>query len=532
MKNFVLLFCLLTAFILPAKGQESDTSMLRQPYRFEFERKMSDDDFTVISLHQNGLALLREKNKFKSGNRAWELILLDTTLTQKHLLEIDIDQRKRLVAYEFAPGYLFLVFKTGEASRLSLDLFTVSVADASVERHAINPELNFQLTNFIRVQENFILGGYVNNEPAVLLYNPATDNIKVLPGFFQKQTQLLDLRPNINGTFNIILMNRVERYNQKLILKTFDSSGLELLEDQIAVDERYGIQSAITSTLHREDLSIIGTWGSRGAKQANGFFFVTVDPFEDQSIRYTAFGELNHYLDYFKPGKAARIKAKTTQAIQSKRIPDFINYVVPYRMDEHRQGFIMLAETYIPSTTYNRYPDPFPYYGYGMMPGYSPYWGYYPGTYNRLYNPYSYYGNNVRNSDEVKATQSVLVAFNEQGKPIWDYQLSLQDFRMPALEQVADFAVDHNGLCFLYKNESELNVKIISFDGEPTREGKEKLRLLNDGDEIRNEIKTAGAVRQWYDKTFFVWGQHTIRNQSVREEGNRQVFYINKLVCR
>jgi hypothetical protein len=523
---------LLCIFVLPLWGQVSDTSMLLQPYRFEQERKMSDEDYTVISLLEDGLALVRERNKFKTGNRTWEVVLLDTTLRQKHMLEIEIDQRKRLTAYEYAPGYLFLVFKTGDASRLTLDLFSISLDDASVKRNEINPELNYQLTHFIRVRDNFILGGYVNNEPAVLLYSTQAENIKVLPGFFQKQTELLDIRPNINGTFNIILMNRVERYNQKLIFKTFDASGIELLDDAIAVDEQYGIQSAISSTLLREDLIITGTWGSRGSKQSNGFFFVTVDPFEQQTIQYIAFGELNHYLDGQKPGRASRIKAKTLDARKNNRIPDFTNYVVPYRMHENESGFMILAETYIPSNTLNRYPDPNPYTGYGTWPNYAPFWGYYPGTYNRLYNPYSYYGNTTRNADEIKATQAVVISFNERGEIQWDTNLGLQDYRMPALEQVSDFAVDENKTCFLYKNESEIILKTISLDGQTAREGKEKIRLLNEGDEIRNEIKTAGTVRQWYGNNFYVWGQHTIRNKSVREEGNKQVFYINKLVCR
>jgi hypothetical protein len=167
-----------------------------------------------------------------------------------------------------------------------------------------------------------------------------------------------------------------------------------------------------------------------------------------------------------------------------------------------------------------------------MTPYYTPFWGYYPGTYNRLYNPYNYYGNSVRNSDDIKSTQSVVVAFDAQGKVIWDFNLNLDSYRMPSLEQVADFSVDSEKICFLFKKESELIVKNISLDNQEILETTEKIKLLNDTDEIRSESKTAGVVRHWYGMNFYVWGQHTIRNNAKRDEGNRQVFYINKLVCK
>jgi hypothetical protein len=515
------------------KGQDSAKIHLLQPNRFEQEQKMADDDFTVITLKEDGLGLIREKNKFKSGNRTWELLLLDTALQLKHTLEIEIDQRKKLAAYENSPGYLHLVFNNGEVSKMALDLFSIRLSDASVTRYEIKPELMFQLTHFIKVGENFVLGGYVNNEPAILLYNTQGENIKVLPGFFQRQTELIDLRPNLNQTFNTVLIDRSDRINQRLIFKTFDANGIELLDDAIPIENDYGIQTGISSVLIREDMSIVGTWGTRNSKQANGFFAVPVDPFSDQKIKYTAFGELTHYLDDQKPKRAARIKNRTNESLKLNRIPDFTNYIMPYRLEENKSGFIVLAEAYQPSSTLNRFPDTYPYYGgYGMTPYYTPFWGYYPGTYNRLYNPYNYYGNSVRNSDDIKSTQSVVAAFDAQGKVIWDFNLNLDSYRMPSLEQVADFSVDSEKICFLFKKESELIVKNISLDNQEILETTEKIKLLNDTDEIRSESKTAGVVRHWYGMNFYVWGQHTIRNNAKRDEGNRQVFYINKLVCK
>lgn len=503
-------------------------AQVQQPYRFEKERKSSDEDFTIISLKEDGLALIREKNKYKGGNKTWELILLDSVLQEKHTLDLEIDQRKSLIGYEQAAGYLYLLFKAGGNFKLAFDLITISLEYAEIDRHEIKTELNLQLTNFIKAESNFIFGGYINSEPAVLLYNTLTDNTKVLPGFFQKQTELVDLRPNQNQTFNTVLIDRSDRDQQKIVFKTFDATGKELLEDASPIEDRYSLQTSISSTLIQEDMIVLGTWGSRNSKQSNGFYALIIDPFNDHPVKFTAFGELSSYLDQQTPKRAKRIKEKTQDALNQKRIPDFINYVMPYRIVERPEGFIMLVETYVPSASINRYPNDYPY-GSTAYPYYSPLWGYYPGTYNRLYNPYYGNGSNARNSDEIKSVQSALIAFNTKGEVIWDYSLKLDDIRLNSLEQIADFHVEGNKVFMLYKRESELKGKIITLGENENAEFTEKIKLSNESDDIRSESKTNGLVRQWYGNNFYVWGQQSLSNKEKRLEGNRQVFYINKV---
>jgi len=520
---YFMLACTLLMDMQPLAAQ------IQQPYRYEKERKLSDDDFTIISLKADGLGLIREKNKYKSGNKTWEFILLDSTLHEKYNHDLEIDQRKNLIGYEHVSGFLFLLFKAGENIKVSLDLISINLTDNEIDRYEIKTELALQLTHFIKVEDNFILGGYVNSEPAVLLYSLVTDNTKVLPGFFQKQTELVDLRPNQNQTFNTIVMDRSDRDQRKLVFRTFDSTGKELLEDMAAINDKYFLQTGISSTLIREDMMAIGTWGSRNSKQSLGFYSLIIDPFTDHTVKFTAFGELDQYLDYQNPKRAKKIKEKTQEALKQNRMPEFANYVMPYRIDERPEGFILLAESYTPSNSVNRYPNNYPY-NYTPYPYYSPFWGYYPGTYNRFYNPYYGYGPDARNSDEIKGVQSVILSFNSKGEVMWDYSLKLEEIRTNILEQITDFYVSSNEIHLLYKKESELKGKIITLDKNESIEFTEKIKPSNDADDIRAESKTIGFVRHWYGKSFYVWGQQTIFNKEKRSEGSRQVFYINKIL--
>jgi hypothetical protein len=359
------------------------------------------------------------------------------------------------------------------------------------------------------------------------LYNPVNDNLKVVPGFFQKDNDLVDIRVNQNLTFNTILVDRSDNSMKKIIFKTFDSSGKQIVEAVTTIDEDIVLHTSISSTLERDDLIIVGTWGKLNSKQASGFYALPVNPFSDQKIKRIHFGVLQHYLDYLKPKKAEKIKLKTSDAIKAGKTPDFTDNVMPYKIVEYAKGFILLAESYIPTSTPSQYPPNMPYSS--TNPYYSPYGGYYPS--NRIYPQYpTSYGNNVENEEEIKTIESVVLAFDGNGTILWDYSLPLDNIKMSSLEQVSDFALIENNIHFLFKNESELKIKTINLDDQEVIESTEKIKLKHLTDEMRSESERIGTVKYWFGKNFYVWGYQSIRNRSSAEDKTRQVFYINKVV--
>lgn len=507
------------------------TAQVQQTERYEMVQKNSDDYFTVISLEENGLVLVRQKNKYDGNKKLWEVVVLDANLAEVHKFDVGINHRYSLLGYEVDDHLLYLLFRTGETTRNSLELVEISTLKGQESaRYEINPELDFKITHFNKVGPNIILGGYVTNEPAILLYEPASNSIKVIPGFFQKENELVDLRVNENNTFNSVLIDRSQRTDRKLVFKTFDSSGNLLLEDAVSLEEDRSLQTSLTSRLQREELMLIGTFGSRQGKQSYGFFSVTVDPFSDQKVNYIHFGTLDHFLDYLSTKRADKIKASTRDAIADKREPSFSTYVMPFRIEETREGFIVLAEIYNPASSMNPYynsPYGRPYYGNPYY-YYNPFWpGYYPGM--RMYRPYAY-GDPMRNNDNIRMYSAVAIAFDPKGKVMWDHSIVLEEIKRPALEQVTDFYCDGENVHFIYKLESELKIKSISLEEGAATETTEKIKLLEPSEEVRSEKELEDGVRHWYGNNFYVWGYHTVRNPAKKENRVRDVFYINKIV--
>jgi hypothetical protein len=203
---------------------------------------------------------------------------------------------------------------------------------------------------------------------------------------------------------------------------------------------------------------------------------------------------------------------------------------MPFRIEETSDGFVVLAEVYNPSSSSNPYyngPYGRPYYGnpYYYFNPYMPM--YYPGM--RMYRPYAY-GDPMRNNDNFKLVQTVAVAFNAKGQLIWDQSIVLDDIKRPALEQISDIYSDDQNIHFVYKKESELKIKSISLEEGAGTETTEKIRLADPSDEVRSEKELEDGVRHWFGNSFYVWGYHTVRNSSKKENRVRDVFYINKVV--
>jgi hypothetical protein len=502
-----------------------------QTHRFERVQKNTEENYSLIPLNDDGLALLREQNKYSGSKKTWEIILLDTALQERKVIEFHLEDRYPLIGYEVTASSFYLLYRAGETVKNNLLLLEFRISDGTETRYEIKPELDFKITHFSKIGSSFVLGGYVSNDPTILLYNMVDKNIKAVPGFFIKDNELVDLRVNQNLTFNVVLIDRSQRAERKLVFKTFDESGKLLLEDIVPIDDDRSLQTSLSSTLQREDMVVLGTWGDRQAKQASGFFSLSVDPFSDQKIRYFHFGELRHFLDYLNPKRAERIKNNTKEDLEVGKRPSFVSYVIPFKILENSEGYLLLAEVYNPSNVSNPYyasPYANPYYANPFY-YYNPFWpGYFPGM---RYRPYSAFNNNnMRNQDEVKSYSSVLLAFDPQGKLKWDQSMKLENIQKPSVDQVSDIYYNGSEIVFLYKKESELKIKRVSIETDDATDETQKIKLKAPADEIRNEKEAEGGVKHWTNNTFYVWGYHTIRNLDLKDDRVRDVFYINKVV--
>lgn len=520
---FKFLLCLLATslfFSLQGNGQAV------QEARYERENKNNDSDFIVISMAEKGVALIRSKDEYKEGNQSWEVTVLDTDLKELWSIDLSIQPRLRLVGYEFKHDWLYLLFRVNDHEASDLRLFTVHTSTKETKQFTIKQELSFKVTHLGVLDKVIVLGGYVSKEPAILIYNLTTENLKVVPGFFVSNTELLDLRMNVNNTFNTLILDQKSKEQKRIILKTFDVTGAILLEESIELDYKRTILSGITSTLANDNLFVTGTWTVGLSRAAAGIYSIVIDPFNKQSINYYTFGQLDHFLDYQSEKKADRIKQKSTDAKIITDVPDFRASTSLTKLEELPNGFALLNEVYQPSASFNStsywndYYNPYYYYGYSPY-GYNPFMSRY---YNRPYQ----YNSATAQSGETKIMHASVVLFDLNGKIIKDCGMTLSDKKTDGIEQTSDFLVNNGKVSIAYKKEkkilisqTELNDKVVLDTLEVSPSSPNQL--------IRHDTEDS-FIRHWYGNHMYYWGYQRMKNIGEdTEDLNKNVFYIIKV---
>ena len=494
-----------------------------QVARYEREHGSSDQDFIIIPMADKGMILLRDKDKFKDGNKLWEVIGLSTDLTETWNLDMDVEARLRLVGYDYKDDLIYILFRTSEHEGSDLELFTIHVHTREIKRFTIKQQLTFKVTHLGVLKREIVLGGYVSNDPAILIYDLETENLKIVPGFFISDTELLDLRINANNTFNTIVIDRNVKEKKRLILKTFDATGALLLDDEIRIDEKKSILSALSSTLVNDELLITGTWTMGMSKMASGIFSVLADPFADQAINYYDFGQLKFFLDHLSKKRVEKLKANSLQAKNLGSVPDFKTYATAMRLEESPEGFALLAEIYQPASNFNSNP-----YGPGFS---SPYMYGNPYSYNpfmsRYYSPPYQFNSAPSLVGEAKVLQSSVICFDLTGKLTNDYGLVLEDKKTSGIEQTSDFIFNKGSVAIAYKKEKEIRV----MRGTPDENDYDTLQsTLRKPEEIVRSDSDNGHVRFWYGTNLYSWGYQHIKDQEKQsEDTHRNVFYINKI---
>lgn len=495
-----------------------------QDFRTAIPAKSSDQPYEVITMGKDGIALVRDLQKYSQGNKKWQVDLLDTVLNKVWTTELDLDNRLQLVGFEHTPGRLYLLYRETQTTYYNFDLVVVDTREHSIQRDKVKFDLNFQLTHFTVAGTTALFGGYINSEPAVLLFNHTSDKPKVLPGLFSQRISLLDLQANHNNSFNVLLLEDKRGSAQHLVLRTFDATGNLLLDDRIEVDSKYTVLSGMTSRLVFDDMMIVGTYGQGNGKEVLGFYSLKVDPFGEQKVVYMDLPSISHFLDYMPEKKAKKIIAKASREKLAGRIPRFKSNLLPIRVEEIGDCYYVFAEIFHP-------PSNVTYYPYGS-PYWNPYYSNPMGTPGNPYRPGGFdspnYRDQVRNN-EVRMIESLVLRYRSPAGTPEGISLKYEDVNRPILGQTGDFLVRNDSVVLAYKYKSDV-VFIPEHEDPLSRPASQKaaLRVYNSTDLLKDEDDDDGGLRHWYGRHFYVWGYRRVRVQLEEEVDTRYEFYVNR----
>lgn len=499
----------------------------KQVNRYERPFKMNDHEFILQSMGKDGLALFRDTEKFEKGKKKWEVTFVNTDLTEEWQTTVDVDSRKNIAGHEYYEGNIYLVFIETEFSN-EITLIKINAVARSFMIHTFKPETNIHFAHFTLVKSKAVFGGYIQNEAVLFMYDLNHEVAHIIPGTFQPKIELLDIRTNANGTFNVLLKERAVA-DKKMVVRTYDDEGVLLFKKEFAIEGNKTILEAMTNTLEHDELVIVGTWTYGNNKTTAGIFSAVVDPTKELPITYYWLTDLEHFLDYLKPKRAAKIKAKAEWRKRAGKNADYRVSLSSVRIQETESGFFFLTEAYdAPASYYNtRYYSPYGYYPYASPYSYGTY---YPYAFNsmpsRYYYPYgSTYPYNSGIVNQVRIFQTSLAFLDLTGKLQYDRSLKFKEIKMTTKEQASDFTVHQGIVTLACKNEKDIFLSSAKKDG--TEPAEELLSTVSKSETCKSESQENSGIRAWYDGFFYVFGYHTVKNNI--ENTSRDVFYINKV---
>jgi|GEM_PF-5175642 len=509
---------LLILFVIEITGQVVQTDRVELPFKY------TEENYLLASAGNRGLILFRESKEKVSKKQPWEIIMLDTTLTEKLNITAEVDYKYSIMGYEYRGGHFYLLFNNDNSSRSDLYLVKISIEDGAITHHEIDNELTMEPSHLLINDQAIVLGGYINFRPTFIVFDYVNDNVKVVPGFFNKRSEVLDFNyDEEHDSYNVLMAQKSVLNHNGLAIKSFDSRAKVLVDEKYEFDNNWRALNGKVIISESNKIVVSGSFATNSSYYSQGYYFGNLAPGAGLLMKYIGFSELSHFFDYMKPRRAEKIKTKINNSKASNKPYEYKAQAYVHHLNEQDGEFLLISELYKPEFRNGNSSIATGFYNntdtnYRNRTGQK-----YVNRHSRL--------TNTEGASHISYHESVVLGLDGSGKLIWDQSLSLDDVETLSLEQVAEvYKKDKNGV-LIYKKEGELVYKTFDLSQESSVDSSVVINTFKEHDEVSQHSERQGKVQYWYDNNFIVWGYQKVTNdQFAQADKKRNIFFINKLL--
>jgi hypothetical protein len=476
-----------------------------QPQRVEIPLTTFDDNYDITTANEYGLYLYQ--------------ILQTNDANQIHLIRLDTSFREQINGYMPVPkNYilmgkrcykqnLYLLFRFNNYSKNDLLLYIVDLNGRYTE-YTIRGYIPFSPTELQITDHAVLIGGYYNKVPLVLHYSLIKLNSKVLPGIFNENGELTQIRTYEDGTFDVLISSFNQMRQRTIWLKNYDQDGN--LNSNFALDpgNKHLIFGRSIKTPENMQL-VAGVYGGRFAQNAHGVFIASIDPAGIQQIKYYQFADLENFFKYMKAKKEQRIKSRIERRkIKGKKVRMNYRFLV-HELVPYEDQFILLGEAFYPK--YRNIDRT----GYGSF--FAPVD---PGAIiqnGRIFEGYYY-------------THAIVMGFRPDGKLLWDNSFEINDVRTFTLEQFVKLEMQEDKIALLYLFDNAIRTKIIQNNEVLEGKSTDEIEIKSENEIVKRNYTNKSRLEYWYKDYLFAYGVQEIETKmKSKNSSSRRVFYINKI---
>lgn len=462
---------------------------IQQSGRYETPLLENEKDFyKVVSVQEEGVILYRTLF-FVQGNQI-ELVRVDTTLQEVWRGFVQLQVNEVVLFSCVKHDMLYLLIKNRYNVRGDFVIVALKIDKGTYFSYPVRNLIPFNPTEFTITTGAALVGGYFNYRPLILHYNFKLQQSKILPGFFNEPGELTQMKPNEDGTVDVIVSAKNLDKRKALWIRNYDAEGSLVKTTILEPEEKKNLIFARSLKMPNGDQVISGVYG-RYTDYSRGIFVASVNELGEYDIKYYSFAELEHFFNYMKARREKRVKEKIERRrVKGKKI---------------KFNYRMLVQELIPSG--NQY----------ILLG-------------EAFYPHYVYPGNIQVFDGYQYTHAVVIGFDKNGKLIWDNSFEINDVKTITLEQYVKIYPQNDRIILLYTYENTIRSKIIS--GSDILEGKslDEMKLKFEGDQVKEKETERSKLDYWYGNNFIAYGVQRVHNvQNISVPSDRKVFFINKI---
>lgn len=481
-----LLLNLFVALAFQSAGQ------LTYKERIEIPLSKNDTEFKILPCSTTGLVLFRTRDgQFPN----LEVIFLDTAFQQRWGGLIQVEPKYQLVNHIVSDEMAYFLFANKMYSDIHFLVFEVNLLSGQYSRYVIRNYVPFLSTTFEATKNGLLVGGYFAGRiPVVLFFDFSTLKSKILPGLFNESGELVQIKKEPSGNFNVVINARNIARQRTLWIKRYTADG-DLLQNEILNPaENSSLLFGRVLSLKESEQLVAGVYGQRNSDYSRGIFLAQLIDDATEPI-YFPFADLENFFKFMKAKREKRVKERIQRKkIKGKKIRFQYRFLV-HEFVEYDDEYILLGEAFYPRyRSVDR-----GMYGVGSSQS------------ALIFDGYQY-------------THAVIIGFNKQGKLIWDNSFEINDVRTFTLEQFVKMDLQDDKIVLLYLFDNRIRSKIIQ--NNAVLEGK-SISSLNESPDSP-EDQRVGKLEYWYNGHFLASGVQAVGRTGVGRQ-SRQIFFVNKI---
>ena len=493
----------LSSFAQNNRSDRRAATYLEQPNRIEFDINRDDQDFIIVPAEDQGLVIFKETSERGDKGFLWEFNHVDTLLEKRWTKKYLLPYGSFYMGHDYSMGNVYILLGTvGGRSFRDFSLLGINLQSGDTIMRKVEIGFTVDLNEFEVLGDMAIFGGYANYRPVVFLYNIKEKKKTVLPGFYNNRSQLLDIKTNDdNRTFSVLMTDRFRARNQTITIKAFNDQGKLIQRNTLDPGEDKNLIHGQTASLVDGIQYLSGTYAVRRSSYSKGVYVAKFVKNENQYLNYYTYSELENFFSYMSAKRQNRVKERIKRRkIKGKKVR--LNYrLLVHDVVRLGENYVLIGEAYYPKYVLSTY-DPL----------------------NLAYRS-DRFGSGI---EGYRYTHAVLIAFDKNGKIIWDNSFEINDVLSFSLKQYVHVAGEGDRIVLLYMYDGEIRSKLI--EGNEVVEGKtyNPIKLQFEDDVIESELEDVGGLEEWYGNSFFAYGVQRIIKEGGR--GRREIFYVNKIV--